>query len=91
MLDPDHAIVINNKASENFTLLEANGPNWPGELYRITRALGADGLAIHSAKITPTGSLRRRVLSARRAGREGRERRPGQARQGRVMESLSRG
>ena len=55
VLDPDHAIVVNNRASDKFTLLEVSGPNRPGELYRITRALGADGLAIHSAKISSYG------------------------------------
>lgn len=55
VLDPDHAIVVNNKASDRFTLLEVSGPNRPGELYRISRALGADGLAIHSAKISSYG------------------------------------
>jgi len=55
VLDPDHAIVVNNRASDRFTLLEVSGPNRPGELYRITRALGADGLAIHSAKISSYG------------------------------------
>jgi len=55
VLDPDHAIVFNNRASDKYTLLEVSGPNRPGELYRITRALGADGLAIHSAKISSYG------------------------------------
>lgn len=55
VLDPDHAIVVDNRASDKFTLLEVSGPNRPGELYRITRALGADGLAIHSAKISSYG------------------------------------
>ena len=92
VLDPDHAIVVNNKASENFTLLEVSGPNRPGELYRITRALGADGLAIHSAKISSYGQryvdvfylldgLGGKVESEDRVKRV----------KDRVMESLSRG
>ena len=92
VLDPDHAIVVNNKASENFTLLEVSGPNRPGELYRITRALGADGLAIHSAKISSYGQryvdvfylldgLGGKVESEDRVKRI----------KDRVMESLSRG
>jgi [protein-PII] uridylyltransferase len=92
VLDPDHAIVVNNRASDKFTLLEVSGPNRPGELYRITRALGADGLAIHSAKISSYGQRYVDVFYLR-DGLGGKiESQDRLARvKTRVMESLSRG
>ncbi len=48
-------VLIDNKASNTFSLIEVNGRDRPGLLYDITRALHDLGLQIASAKISTYG------------------------------------
>jgi [protein-PII] uridylyltransferase len=48
-------VLIDNKASANYTLIEVNGRDRPGLLYEVTGALTALGLSIGTAKITTYG------------------------------------
>ncbi len=48
-------VLIDNKASEDHTVVEVNGRDRPGLLYRLTLALTALGLAIRTAKISTYG------------------------------------
>lgn len=48
-------VLIDNKASAHFTVVEVNGRDRPGFLYDVTRALSALSLQIASAHITTYG------------------------------------
>ncbi|MCE2509476.1 MAG: [protein-PII] uridylyltransferase [Alphaproteobacteria bacterium] len=48
-------VLIDNKASHNFTVVEVNGRDRPGFLYDVTRALSSLHLQIGSAHITTYG------------------------------------
>ena len=48
-------VLIDNKASNTFSLIEVNGRDRPGLLYDITRALHDLGLQIASSKISTYG------------------------------------
>ena len=48
-------ILIDNKASDQYTVIEVNGRDRPGLLYELTQALTRLGLQIHSAKISTYG------------------------------------
>lgn len=44
-------VVIDNKSSENFSVIEVYAPDIPGQLYHITQAMADFGLNIHKAYI----------------------------------------
>ena len=48
-------VLIDNKLSANHTVIEVNGRDRPGLLYRLTRALSRLNLQISSAKISTFG------------------------------------
>lgn len=48
-------VLIDNKASVTHTVVEVNGRDEPGVLWRITRALAGVGVQIHSASISTYG------------------------------------
>ena len=48
-------VLIDNKASNSRTVIEVNGRDRPGLLYKLTRALADLGLQIASAKISTFG------------------------------------
>jgi [protein-PII] uridylyltransferase len=48
-------LVIDNRASNNFTVLEVNGRDRPGLLHDVTAAISEQGLQIASAHITTYG------------------------------------
>ncbi|MEX2408620.1 MAG: [protein-PII] uridylyltransferase [Rhodovibrionaceae bacterium] len=48
-------VLIDNKASRRYTVIEVNGRDRPGLLHRVTMALTRLNLVIHSAKITTFG------------------------------------
>lgn len=48
-------IVIDNQASDRFTVVEVNGRDEPGLLYRLTRAISAEGLRIATARVSTYG------------------------------------
>ena len=48
-------VLIDNKASKTHTVIEVNGTDRPGLLYRLTRALVRQNLQISSAKISTYG------------------------------------
>jgi [protein-PII] uridylyltransferase len=47
--------VVRNDASARYTVIEINAPDRVGLLYTITRALAAEGLDIHLARVTTQG------------------------------------
>ena len=49
-------VLIDNKASRHYTVIEVNGRDSPGLLYRVTQALSKLGLGIHGAKIATFGA-----------------------------------
>ena len=49
-------VLIDNKASRHYTVIEVNGRDSPGLLYRVTLALSKLGLGIHGAKIATFGA-----------------------------------
>ncbi|WP_299372086.1 [protein-PII] uridylyltransferase [uncultured Kiloniella sp.] len=48
-------VLVDNKASESYTVLEINGQDRPGLLYYLTQALTKLGLLVHSARIATYG------------------------------------
>ena len=48
-------VVIDNRASNNFTVLEVNGRDRPGLLHDVTAAISEQGLQIASAHVTTYG------------------------------------
>ena len=48
-------VVIDNHASNNFTVLEVNGRDRPGLLHDVTAAISDQGLQIASAHVTTYG------------------------------------
>jgi [protein-PII] uridylyltransferase len=48
-------VIIDNNASLTYTVIEVNGPDRPGLLFEVTRALTALNLQISSAKISTYG------------------------------------
>jgi [protein-PII] uridylyltransferase len=48
-------VLIDNNASDTFTVIEVNGRDRPGLLYRLTRCLSDLNLQISSAKISTFG------------------------------------
>jgi len=44
-------VVIDNKSSENYSVIEVYAPDLPGQLYHITQAMADFGLNIHKAYI----------------------------------------
>jgi len=48
-------VLIDNKASQNHTVIEINGKDRPGLLYELTASLTANGLQISSAHISTYG------------------------------------
>ena len=48
-------MLIDNKASVTHTVVEVNGRDEPGVLWRMTRALAGVGVQIHSASISTYG------------------------------------
>jgi|TARA_R110002072_G_scaffold9326_14_gene45532 [protein-PII] uridylyltransferase len=48
-------VLIDNKASQNHTMVEINGRDRPGLLYRLTFAIAKQNFIIHAAKITTFG------------------------------------
>ncbi len=48
-------VLIDNKASRSHTVIEVNGRDSPGLLYRVTQALAKQGLTIQGAKIATFG------------------------------------
>ncbi|MGO1119445.1 [protein-PII] uridylyltransferase [Rhodovibrionaceae bacterium A322] len=48
-------VLIDNKASQNYTMVEINGRDRPGLLYRLTFAIANQNFIIHAAKITTFG------------------------------------
>jgi [protein-PII] uridylyltransferase len=48
-------VLIDNKASQNYTVIEINGKDRPGLLYELTASLTANGLQISSAHISTYG------------------------------------
>mgnify|MGYP001401247914 CR=1 FL=1 len=48
-------VLIDNSASDTYTVVEVNGRDRPGLLHDLTRALFAAGLSIHSAQIATYG------------------------------------
>jgi [protein-PII] uridylyltransferase len=48
-------VLVDNSASDTYTVIEINGRDRPGLLHDLTRALFAAGLSIHSAQIATYG------------------------------------
>ncbi|MDJ0937489.1 MAG: ACT domain-containing protein, partial [Kiloniellales bacterium] len=48
-------VLIDNKASRRYTVIEVNGRDRPGLLHQVTRALTRLNLIIHSARISTFG------------------------------------
>jgi [protein-PII] uridylyltransferase len=48
-------VVVDNRASNNFTVLEVNGRDRPGLLHDVTSAISEQGLQISSAHVTTYG------------------------------------
>ncbi|MCZ4281272.1 [protein-PII] uridylyltransferase [Kiloniella laminariae] len=48
-------VLIDNKASASYTVIEVNGQDRPGLLYHLTQALTKLGLLVHSARIATYG------------------------------------
>ncbi len=48
-------VLVDNSASDTYTVIEVNGRDRPGLLHDLTRALFAAGLTIHSAQIATYG------------------------------------
>ena len=54
----EHRVVLNNKESDDFTIVEVHAADVPGQLYSITQALADFGINIHKAFIaTEIGQL----------------------------------
>ena len=56
VLDRPPAVRFDNQASERYTVLEVEGANAQGELYRLASTLSKLNLQIHGAKISSYGS-----------------------------------
>jgi [protein-PII] uridylyltransferase len=54
-----HTAVIDDQASERFSLLEVSAPDEKGVLYRLASAISSVGWNIHSAKLSVWGSRAR--------------------------------
>jgi [protein-PII] uridylyltransferase len=48
-------VLVDNSASDTYTVIEVNGRDRPGLLHDLTRALFVAGLSIHSAQIATYG------------------------------------
>jgi len=48
-------VLIDNKGSQTHTIVEVNGLDRPGFLYRVTRALNATGVQVSNAMIATYG------------------------------------
>jgi [protein-PII] uridylyltransferase len=48
-------VVIDNQASDRFTVVEVNGRDEPGLLYQLARAISAEGLRIATARVSTYG------------------------------------
>jgi [protein-PII] uridylyltransferase len=48
-------VLVDNSASDTYTVIEVNGRDRPGLLHDLTRALFVAGLTIHSAQIATYG------------------------------------
>ena len=65
---PPRRITFNNEAAECHTVLELEGDDQPGLLYRIGRALARLGWNIHSARVTTVGGRARDAFYVTDAG-----------------------
>ena len=48
-------VIIDNKTSDSYTILEVNCKNAPGVLYRITKVIAELGLQINTASVSTYG------------------------------------